>query len=141
MGRAVATFGGVLILALVAGGLTEATLAFGRHGSLTNDALLRPLYRSPKPTPSPTSSPVASPSVTPVASATPSITPAPTPVIPRATTNSFVHMRAGKSTSTTILIDLNGGTVVDLLPDQDAQWQQIRYQGLSGYIYKTYLSY
>jgi uncharacterized protein YgiM (DUF1202 family) len=50
-------------------------------------------------------------------------------------------MRAGKSTSTAILMDLNGGTAVQLLSDSDAQWQQVQYNGLTGYIFKTYLAY
>jgi hypothetical protein len=136
--RVVATFGGVLVLALVAGALTEATLAFGHHGRLTNDALLRPLGT---PTPSPSVAPKATPTPKPTATPTPTPTPTATPVAATATTNAFVHMRAGKSTSTAILIDLNGGTVVTLLPDSNAQWQQVRYNGLTGYIFKTYLQY
>jgi hypothetical protein len=50
-------------------------------------------------------------------------------------------LRAGMSTSTAILTDLNGGTVVQLLSDSDAQWQQVRYNGQTGYIFKTYLIY
>jgi uncharacterized protein YgiM (DUF1202 family) len=50
-------------------------------------------------------------------------------------------MRAGKSTSFAILLDLNGGSTVELLSDSDAQWQQVRYNGQTGYIFKTYLVY
>ncbi len=142
MGRVVATFGGVLVLALLAGGLTEATMALGHRGSLANDTLLRPRGTTVKPaaTPAPTSTTVVRPSATPVATASPTLTA--TPVTgPTATTNSFVHLRAGKSTSTAILTDLDGGTVVQLLSDSDAQWQQVRYNGLTGYIFKTYLQY
>ncbi len=133
---------GVLVLALVAIGLTEATLALGRTNRTADDVLLRPLglSSSPTPSPSPTPTPTATPVATPVATPTPA--PTPTPVAgPRATTNAFVHMRAGKSTSSAILIDLNGGTVVALLPDADSQWQQVRYNGLVGYIFKAYLAY
>ena len=145
MGRAFATFGGVMVLALLAGGLTEATMALGHNGSLSNDALLRP-YRSPVATPKPTvvatATPFVAPTPTPLATPVPTASPAPTATpSATATTNSFVHMRAGKSTSTAILTDLNGGAVVQLLPDQDAQWQQVRYNGLTGYIFKTYLVY
>jgi hypothetical protein len=142
MGRVVATFGGVFVLALLAGGLTEATLALGHRGSLSNDSLLRPAATKVKP--SPTASPVSTkPTVTPVPTpvATPIPTPIATPAASIATTNAFVHMRAGKSTSTAILIDLNGGAVVRLLSGGDAQWQQVQFNGLTGYIFKTYLTY
>jgi uncharacterized protein YgiM (DUF1202 family) len=73
------------------------------------------------------------------------VTPAPqatsTPVGKVAVTNSFVHLRAGKSIYTNILTDLNAGTTVQLLPDSDAQWQQVQYNGLTGYIFKIYLTY
>jgi|SRR6185369_15518940 len=137
MERVVATFGGVVVLALLAGGFTEATMALGHRGSLANDILLRPSVKAVKPTP--TVAPVT-PTATPKPTVAPA-TPTPAPVVATATTNSFVHMRAGKSTSTAILTDLNGGTVVELLPDSDAQWQQARYNGFSGYIFKTYLTY
>lgn len=139
MGRLAATFGGILVLGLVAGAFTEATFALGHLGSLSNDTLLRPVksivptpIRTPTPTPMPTS--VLVPRPTTVA------TPAPV-ATPTATTNAFVHLRASKSTSSAILTDLNGGTVVGLLSDSDAQWQQVSYNGLNGYIYKTYLAY
>jgi hypothetical protein len=138
MGRATVIFSGILVLALLAGGLTEATLALGHRGALSDDRSLRPdtsVVRSASPSPSASASPSATPAPA-VAS-----TPVPTPGLPTATTNSFVHLRAGKSTSTAILIDLNGGTVIQLLPDVDAQWQQVQYNGLTGYIFKTYLTY
>ena len=140
MGRVIVTFSGVLVLALLAGGLTEGTMALGHRGSLADDVLLRP-HKSAKasPTPKPTVAPTPKP--TPGAVSTPVPTPVPTPATATATTNSFVHLRAGKSTSTAILTDLNGGTVVQLLSDSDAQWQQVRYNGLTGYIFKTYLTY
>ena len=146
MGRVAATFGGVLVLALLAGGLTEATMALGGRGRLSNDALLRPLHQGAKSTvtPTPSVTPQATATPTPTVKPTPAATPAPTPTpaaSKKATTNAFVHMRAGKSTSTAILVDLNGGTVVELLSDSDAQWQQVRYNGLTGYIFKTYLVY
>ena len=138
--RVAAILSGILVLALLAGGLTEATLAIGHSGRITDDRSLRPAQATP------TASPRgAKPSATPTASvkptASPTVTPMPTPAGPTATTNSFVHLRAGKSTSTTILADLDGGTVVQLLPDSDAQWQEVRYNGLTGYIFKSYLAY
>ena len=139
MQRVAATFGALAILALLAGGLTEATMALGGRGSLANDILMRPHNSgnatssvvSPKPTASPTPTPIATPAPTPI------------PVVagPTATTNSFVHMRAGKSTSTAIITDLNGGTVVQLLTDSDSQWQQVHYNGFTGYVFKQYLTY
>lgn len=135
MGRVVAILGGVLVLAFVAGGLTEATLAFGHRGGITDDTSLRPQLkpRTPLPTPRPT--------VAPTPAATPVPTPSPTPAGHTATTNSFVHMRVSNSTSSNILANLNGGTVVQLLPYSDSSWQEVQYQGLTGYVYKSYLRY
>ena len=142
MRRVVATIGGVLVLALLAGGLAEATMALGLRGSLTDDILLRPVSSGKKTSAAATPTPKASvPTEAPVVRTTPAPTPAPTPAAPTATTSSFVHMRAGKSTSTAIIVDLNGGTVVQLLSDSDAQWQQVEYNGQTGYIFKTYLNY
>lgn len=78
--------------------------------------------------------------------ATPAATPAPAPAqaapaVKTATTVSFVHMRTGKSTNTPIIINLDGGTVVELRNDSDKYWQGVVYQGKNGYIYKTYLQY
>lgn len=140
MGRVLVMLSGVLVLALLAGGLTEASLALGHHGRITNDLQVRPsqsLQPTATPTPIATPTPVLTPS--PALTATP--TPVATPVTKRAVTNSFVHMRAGKSIYTNILVDLNANTPVVLLPDSDAQWQQVQYNGLTGYIFKTYLTY
>jgi uncharacterized protein YgiM (DUF1202 family) len=138
--RIAATLSGVLILALLAGGLTEATLAVGHRNGISDDNLLRPRARQTK-SPAPTTAPSAAPSQTPSPSPTPSPTPTATPAGPTATTNGFVHMRAGKSTSTAILTDLQAGTTVQLLSDSDAQWQQVQYNGFTGYIFKSYLHY
>jgi uncharacterized protein YgiM (DUF1202 family) len=138
MGRVFAIVGGVLVLALMAGVLTEATLAVGHHGRIVDDVLLRPRASG---TPTPSATPTATPSATPVATPVPTPVPTATPVERTARTSSFVRMRAGKSTSTAILYELNGGTIVTLLPDADAQWQQVRYSGQTGYIFKTYLIY
>ncbi|MDB5179036.1 MAG: hypothetical protein JWN01_979 [Patescibacteria group bacterium] len=135
--RGLAIFGGILTLAVLAGGLTEATLAIGHRGGIMDDTLSRPVgHATPAPTPKP------APSATPAsaAPATPVPTLGPSSDGPTAITNSFVHMRAGKSTATAILADLDGDTRVRLLPDSDAQWQQVEYNGLVGYIFKTYLN-
>lgn len=137
MGRVVAILGGVLVLALVAAGLTEATLAMGHRGHISDDARLRPVATA-LPTTVPSPSPSAAATPTPTSTPTPTATPA---AAPTATTNSFVHLRAGKSTATPILVDLDGGTVVTLLPDSNAQWQQVNYNGVVGYIFKSYLAY
>lgn len=140
MSRALTILGGVLVLALIAGGLTEATLAIGHGGRIHDDRLLRPVsLRNPTPKPTPSAIPSATPVVTPVATLAP--TPAPTPVVRMITTNAFVHMRASNSLNAAILLDLNGGTKVEMLPIADAQWQQVRYNGLVGYIFKSYLTY
>ena len=137
MSRAFATLGGILILALCAGVLAEATLAVGGRGTIANDTLLRP--SSPAPSPSPAKA-KAAPSPTP--NPTPVLTPSPTPLAgPTATTNAFVHLREGDSTDTPILENLNGGTEVSLLPYSNSTWQEVEYQGITGYIYRSYLEY
>lgn len=80
---------------------------------------------------------------TPAPAPTPAPTPAPiaAPATKTATTVSFVHMRAGKSTNTPIITNLDGGVVVELRSDSDKYWQGVVYQGKNGYIYKTYLQY
>jgi uncharacterized protein YgiM (DUF1202 family) len=139
MGRGIAILSGILILALMAGGLTEAALALGHHGGAGDDTVARTMPPTPSgsPTPSTTPSMAPSPSVTP----TPVATPVAAPAGKTAVTNSFVHMRAGKSIYSNILTDLNAGAVVEVLADSDAQWQQVRYNGLTGYIFKLYLTY
>lgn len=146
MGRLVAILGSVFALALVAGGLTEVAFALGRHGT-ANDILVRS-RESASPvvvaTPASTPTPMASSSPTPSSTPTPMPTPTPTVAplgVKTATTNAFVHMRAGKSIYTSILRDLDGGTRVELLTDSDTQWQQVRYSGQVGYIFKAYLTY
>ncbi len=124
----------------VAAGLTEATMAQGGFGSLANDILLRPVQSPATAKPALTKPPTPTAAPSPSATPPPSVSPAEKPG-PSATTNSFVHLRAGKSTSAAIIIDLSSGTVVQLLPDSDAQWQQVRYNGANGYIFKTYLTY
>lgn len=87
--------------------------------------------------PKPAPAPLAQPEPTPPA-------PAPAPAAPAAktaTTISFVHLRSGKSTSTPIIQDLDGGTVVTLRNDSDPTWQGVTVNGRDGYIYKTYLQY
>lgn len=135
--RVAATFGGVLALGLLAAALTEATVALGHTGKLANDTLLRPAA-TPAATPMPVTVPAT---VTPAPTPLPTATPVVTPIVPVATTNSFVRLRAGKSTSTAVLSGVDGGTVVQILPDSDAQWQQVRLNGLTGYIFKSYLAY
>jgi uncharacterized protein YgiM (DUF1202 family) len=125
----VTVVGGVLILAVLAAGFTEATIALGPHGSLTNDTALRPA------TPTTTATPTPAP--TPLPTVVPTPTPAPTVAVATATTTAFIHVRSGKSTSAPIVTDLNAGTVVELLPDSDAQWQQVRYGTVTGYVFKS----
>lgn len=139
--RAVATFGGVLVIGLLAAGLTEATLAHGGHGKLSNDALLRPLGPITSPSPAAGTSHTVAPS--PAPTTIPIVTPAPVSSIrsPVAITNSFVHLRASNTASSTILVDLSAGTPVQVLPTSDAQWQQVSYNGQTGFIFRTYLTY
>lgn len=68
-------------------------------------------------------------------------TPAPEPAAPTATTKSFVRFRAGRSTSSAVLAELQAGTVVTLGSYVDSKWQQATYNGQTGYIAKVYLQY
>lgn len=99
---------------------------------LSRIAPQHPVATKPKPKPSPaaTAKPAPAPAVA-----------TPAPVAKTATTSSFVHLRATKSTSSAIITDLNAGTVVQLRDDADATWQGVTYQGKSGYIYRAYLQY
>src|SRR6266704_1140670 len=117
MGRVFATLSGVLILALFAGGMTEAALAVGHTGWLADDVKVRPgMASSPKQSATPKASATPSPTATPK--------PASTPVAaPGAITNSFVHLRASNSLSSAILVNLDGGTALQLMPYSDSQWQ------------------
>jgi uncharacterized protein YgiM (DUF1202 family) len=134
MKRAVFVLVGVLVLSLAAFGLAEATMVFGHQGVLTDDSSVRP-STSPKAKPAPTSTPIQT------ATPTPTPTTTPDPVVPTASAISFVHMRAGASTATPIVIDLYGGEVLRLGAYSDSQWQQVSYNGHSGYVFKAYLRY
>jgi hypothetical protein len=140
MGKIAATLGAILVLALIAGGLTEVTLAVG-HRQTTVDLALAPKASS---SPSPSASPRKTATPTPTPSVTASPSPSPSPSVqagPTATTNSFVHLRQGPSTSTAILENLNGGTEVTLLSYSDSTWQEVSVDGYTGYIYRSYLTY
>ena len=91
---------------------------------------------SPSPSTSPSPSPNPSPAV--AASASPTASPA---TSPQATTNAFVHLRLGPSTNTAVMTDVPGGMVVKLGAYSDSSWQQVVYNGLNGYIFKSYLNY
>lgn len=131
--RGLAIFFGIALLAAFGIGATELSLAVGQpqpaHRTVTKT--------QPAHTPSPTAtpSPSASPSATPGPSATP------VPNLPTAVTNGFVHMRAGTSTGTAIVANLNGGSVVYLTGKAIGLWQPVLYQGLNGYVYTPYLNY
>lgn len=96
---------------------------------------------------------IPKPSATPIPSLTPTPTPppptslptpiaTPTPIQQRtAVTNGFVRMRESKSTSSTIVTELQAGSTVILGNDETSLWQQATYGQFSGYIWKTYLSY
>jgi SH3 domain-containing protein len=139
MSRFAASMVGGLILAILAAGLAEATLAVGQRGSLSNDIGLRPFAKAASPTPRLSATPKPSPQVTP--SATPTPSPSASPAAPTATTVAFVHLRAAASTSSEILANLNGSTTVTILSGGDTDWQEVEWNGLTGFIFKSYLSY
>lgn len=127
---------GILSLALTATGLTEATMVLNHRHDLTNDQSVRP---SASPTPSATPTPTATPA--PTAVPTPTATPAVAPAAGTATTVSFVRLRAGASTTTAVLAELDGGVTLTLGSYRDSQWQQVIYNGQTGYIFLSYLRY
>lgn len=123
---------GILVLALVASGLTEAALVIGRPLSVSVEPKVP---ATPKPvTP-------ASPTVAPTPAPAP-VTPAPAAVpLPTATVNGFVHMRADRSTAAVIITDLYAGNTVQYTQVDAGLWQAVIYQGQNGFVYKTYLNY
>ena len=71
-------------------------------------------------------------------------TPAPvveTPAAPTATTNSFVYLRPTASTSGTPLKDLQAGTTVEYATKSAGLWQKVTVDGVTGYVYKKWLTY
>jgi uncharacterized protein YgiM (DUF1202 family) len=156
MNRWVAMASGGVGLALAAAILAETTYAIGAGSNLLEHWRVQsgPVAFGPwrfnwpvdLPTVTPSPSPTATASVTPVPTVAITLTSTPSPTVaPRvfrtARTSAFVHLRAGASTASAILLDLNGGTTVELLDYQDASWQQVRYNGVMGYIFRSYLTY
>ena len=60
---------------------------------------------------------------------------------PTATTNSFVYLRPTAATSGTPLKDLEAGTVVEYDTKSTTLWQQVTVDGVTGYVYKKFLTY
>lgn len=69
----------------------------------------------------------------------PAPAPAAAPAVKTGITVSYVNVRAGKSTSTAIVANLEAGTVVELRDGSNSTWQAVTYQGKPGYIFKEYL--
>lgn len=129
---------GILVLAAMASGLTEAALVIGRPQAI----LVEPTPPvAPKPV---TPAPVTPVPVVPAPAVVAAPTPPPPPVAatqPTATINGYVHMRADRSTASAIIADLYAGYSVNY-PQVDAGlWQFVTYRGQNGYVYKTYLNY
>lgn len=75
------------------------------------------------------------------ASTTSSSTTVAAPATPTATTNSFVYLRPTASTSRTALQGLQAGTVVQYSVKSTGLWQQVTVNGVTGYVYKKWLTY
>ena len=134
MTRVLSIIFGIVVLALVATGLTEAAMAFGQHQSTSPEPTTKKtVVVTPKAvtTVTTTPAPVATP-----ASAAPAA-----PTQPTATVNGFVHMRSSATTDSSIIYNLNAGDVVSYDSVDDGLWQAVVYQGSPGYIYKSYLNY
>ena len=137
----------IFIVALIGLGITYLELNAGQLYERLSGNLGRNTNQA---APAPESKPATEPAkqaAAPAATTAPAATPAPAPAAATApaaktaTTVSFVHVRAGKSTSTSILFNLDGGAVVTLRDDSDPTWQGVTYNGQDGYIYKSYLQY
>ena len=74
------------------------------------------------------------------ASSTPAAAPA-APATPTATTNSFVYLRQGASASGVPLADLEAGTKVTYDVKSTGLWQKVTVNGVTGYVYKKWLTY
>jgi uncharacterized protein YgiM (DUF1202 family) len=134
MTRILATVFGITVLALLASGLAEASLALNSPQTTSPEPAVKATVVSPKVVQKVT------PATTPTPASTPTPTPA-TPTVPTATVNGFVHMRASATTSSAILLDLNAGNVVQYSSVDAGLWQAVTYHGQAGYVYKSYLNY
>lgn len=83
------------------------------------------------------SSGAASSTTSPAAAAPPAAEPAK----PTATTNSFVYLRSGAAASGTPLADLEAGTKVTYEVKSTGLWQKVTVNGVTGYVYKKWLTY
>jgi hypothetical protein len=130
--RTLATVFGITVLALLASGLTEASLALGSRQTISPEPMQKIAVVSPK-------------VITTVKPPPAALVPAPavpaTPAQLSATVNGFVHLRSAATTSSPILVDLNAGNVVQYTAVDSGLWQAVTYQGQSGYVYKSYLNY
>ncbi len=86
------------------------------------------------------STPATSSSSSTAAAATATTTPA-QPATPTATTNSFVYLRPTASTAGIALKDLQAGTVVQYEAKSAGLWQKVTVDGVTGYVYKKWLTY
>ena len=125
--RLLSTILGIVMLALIATALTETSLAVGKTQTTSPEPATKAVTTTAKP-------------ATPTASTTTTPSPA-APASPTATVNGYVHMRTSPTTSASIVFDLNAGDVVSYGQVDDGLWQTVTYQGIHGYIYKTYLDY
>ncbi len=128
----------VVMVAGLSAGLTYIELAglprlpqFSQLSRPASPVSSQPVTKTPAVTPKPVTAPAVAAKTPPVA----------VPAKPSATTVSFVHMRAAKTTASPILFDLDAGTTVELTDDTSPQWQGVIYKGQAGYIFKTYLQY
>ena len=122
-----------IVVCLIAAG-AATSFALAQTGTKHTNQVQSTQMPTPAALPTPSSTPSATPTPIPVATSTP---------LPQRTaiTNGFVHMRAAKSTSSAIVVDLQGGTAVVLGNDETSLWQQVNYGSYAGYLWKSYLNY
>jgi hypothetical protein len=140
------------IAAILAGGVLITGGAIGLcYEALGHGGIRVAVAEQPsRPSETPSATVKASPSASPAASVAPSISPTltptpnlnPSPVASRsATTSAVVRLRKTPSTSADIITEVPSGVAVVLGAYSDAVWQQVTYEGVSGYISRTYLTY
>ena len=105
------------------------------NGTITDLRYQVGLDRAAKASPSPSASPAVLGD-----QATPTPTPSATPVASTTTTKAFVYLHSSPSQSSSILAQLQAGTTVTLVASANDKYEQVVYNGTTGYIAKSYLN-
>ena len=140
MGRILISTFAVLVIAAFSGVAAESSLVLAGRQTTSHETAVSPTTTTTAPKPV---VPVA-PSPEPVSTPAPISTPAPVIAAPSTTTatiTGYVHMRADRSTASAVLVDLYSGYIVSYTTVDSGLWQAVSYNGISGYVFKDYLTY